>query len=312
MPLNNIPHDNNTLLFHVLNVGDGDSIIVEAPADDNGNRAILVIDCFKAAKTETYLADLGITDLDLVVATHPHRDHILGLKSVLQTYETHVTQFWDSGFRHNSTTWDSLFSYLNSRPEIRFMRPTAGLITNIGRLKVTVLAPSISLRNRYDSYGVNINNASIVLKLEFNDRAVILAGDAQWDSWARITEDFPHFMETQNPDQKIQVTEHFNHLECDIFKVAHHGSKHGTSLEYVEKLGRSSRFNIGPRHAVISHGTGYDFPHTITTRILEEAQTQSILTSRGSVIYTINNSIHCYQADDEKNDNVDTNTFQQV
>jgi len=192
------------------------------------------------------------------------------------------------------------------------MRPTSGLVTNIGRLKVTVLAPSINLRNRYDTFGVNINNASIVLKLEFNNKSVILTGDAQWDSWARITEDFPHFQKTDNPDHKIQIKNHFNPLECDILKVAHHGSKHGTSLEYIEKLGRSSRFDKGPRHAVISHGTRYDFPHTITTRIFKEAKTQSILTSKGSVIYTINNSIKCYQADDDKDDDVDTTSFKLV
>jgi len=84
MTLINIPHDDDTIFLHVLNVGDGDSIIVEAPADDNGNRAILVIDCFKANKSLNYMNKIGITHLDLVVATHPHRDHILGLENVLK------------------------------------------------------------------------------------------------------------------------------------------------------------------------------------------------------------------------------------
>jgi len=298
--LNAIRNNKKALLIHLLNVGNGDSIIVETPEDETGERATIIVDCHKGDKTKKYLEFLGTTHLDLVVATHPHRDHILGLPKVLRHFKGKIIQFWDSGFRHNTGDWDKLVDALNEQPKIRFVRPTAGLSTNIGGIQLTVLAPSISLRNRYDSYGVNINNASIVLKLDYQKKAVILAGDAQWDSWGKITEDFPHFFETTNPDQKIQ-TKRFNPLECDILKVAHHGSKHGTSLEAIEKLGRDFRMIKGPKTTIISHAEGgsHDHPDQITMDILQAVESQVITTVNGSIILSIDeDTILCYKNKD--------------
>ncbi len=308
--LNKIRENKKALLIHILNVGNGDSIIIETPEDNNGKRDTIIVDCHKGDKSINYLGFLGTSHLDLVVATHPHRDHILGLPKLLRHFKDEISQFWDSGFRHNTGDWDKVVDALNEQPKIRFVRPTAGLSTNIGAIQLTVLAPSISLRNRYDSYGVNINNASIVLKLDYHKKAVILAGDAQWDSWGKITEDFPHFFETTNPDQKIQ-TKRFNPLECDILKVAHHGSKHGTSLEAVEKLGRDFRMIKGPKTTIISHAEGgsHDHPDQITLDILNAVDSQVIRTVDGSIILSVDeDEILCYQ----NKDGMDTTDLPEV
>ncbi|MCG3227629.1 MAG: MBL fold metallo-hydrolase [Candidatus Heimdallarchaeota archaeon] len=303
MPINTIPHDAETMLVHVLNVGHGDAIIVELP-EVNNQRAYIVVDCYIASKTLDYLNLLGAQSLDLVVATHPHSDHIKGLKKILESYSLKVEQFWDSGFRHSTTTWLNLMDLIESRDDILFIRPTSGLILTINGVEITVLGPSVALRNRYDSYGVNINNASIVLKLEYNDKKVILTGDAQWDSWAKITEDFPHFKKTSNPDQKIKYTEAFNPLKCNVLKVSHHGSMHGTSLEYIERL--------SPNHAVISSGTRFDLPHEITTEILDEVEIKTTNTLQGTVVYTINRSIKCYQCNDASDQDPIPDNFQKM
>ncbi|MFW9991771.1 MAG: ComEC/Rec2 family competence protein [Candidatus Odinarchaeota archaeon] len=288
MPYNAILQDAETLIIHFLNVGHGDTVIIELP-EVEGKRPCIVVDCYLADKTIDYLKVLGVDSLRLVVATHPHDDHIKGLEKLMKEFP--VDQFWDSGFRHNTVTWLSLMNFIETSNKIKFTRPTAGLETFIAGVKITVLAPSISLRNRYDTYGVNINNASIVLKLEHKEGTVILTGDAQWDSWSKITEDFPHFEETANPDQKIKVSKGLNPLKCNILKISHHGSKRGTSFEYIERL--------RPNHAVISCGTRFSMPDEITESILREPKNIKIIETRnGSVVYTVKESVKIYQGDD--------------
>lgn len=271
----------DTLSVHILNVRDGDSIVVELP-EEGGARSHLVVDCYKGSKTIEYLRRLNADRLRLVVATHPHYDHIAGLRGVLRAFPNlnQVEQFWDSGFRHTSSTWYQLVDYLESRPEILFLRPTSGLSAMMAGVEITVLAPSVYLRNRYDSYGVNINNASIVLKLTYAERSAILSADAQWDSWAKMTEEFPHFEKTKNPLQHIQVERNFFPLKCRVLKVAHHGSKHGTALEAIERL--------KPRHAAISCGrpSRHEFPHELATDALEDLETRILTTADGSIVYT--------------------------
>ena len=230
-------------------------------------------------------------DIDLIVATHPHADHIQGIQKLLERYN--CKQFWDSGFRHNSDDWINLMNQIEKeqkRNDFSFIRPTAGMIAKIGGIQVTVIAPSIALRNRYDTYGVNLNNSSIVLKIEYNEKSILLAGDAQWDSWARVTEDFPHFEKTEDPDQKVKVSDTYNPLKCHMIKVSHHASKHGTSLEYIERL--------SPNFAAVSCGTLHNCPHQLTKDILKEKKVKTSFTTNGSIIYAIDKSVMCYQSKD--------------
>jgi beta-lactamase superfamily II metal-dependent hydrolase len=273
--------ESDTLSVHILNVGDGDAIIIELP-EVNGERGHIVVDSYLGWKTVNYLHALGANVLKLVVATHPHRDHILGLKKVLEDFPGPVEQFWDSGFRHNSSDWYGLIEHILSKmPDTIFIRPTSGLSTIINGVDITVLAPSINLRNRYDTYGININNSSIVLRLTYKDQTVILAADAQFESWAKMTEEFPHHEETKNPFQHIIVEEGYYPLDCHFLKVAHHGSKHGTALEAIEKL--------KPNVAAISCGapSRWDFPHDLSKDILAEVDTKIYTTGDGSIVFKI-------------------------
>ncbi len=266
----NITPDVESLLIFILDVGDGDSIIVQLPnPDSNGH---IIIDCKSSTPTKNWLRNIGAKRLALVVATHPHFDHIAGLGSVIKQYSGMIDQFWDSGFRHTSVTWDNMTEEVNKAGAL-FLRPTSGMYITYDDVKVTVLAPSIYLRNRYDSYGVNINNASIVLKLDYGGKSIILAGDAQWDSWGKMVEEFPRYVKTENPDQHVQIDKSHNPLRCNVLKVAHHGSKHGTALESIEVL--------NPKYAIISHAQNsqYGFPHHITSMSLDEIHTNVLSTA---------------------------------
>ncbi len=266
-----------SLCVHILNVGDGDSIILEFP-EVGGVRKYAVVDCYLAEKTIQYLEKLGADELEFVCATHPHLDHIAGVPDLLTAFKGKVRNFWDSGFRHTSLTHEQIIELIGEDDAIRFSRVTSGTERMCNGVKVIVLAPSIVLRNRYDTYGVNINNASIVLKLEYqaqnrkNPGVIVLGADAQFDSWSKIAEEFPRWEATANPDQKVKSDMADNPLNCQVLKVPHHGSKHGTILEFVE--------HMSPKYAVVScsQTSSYGFPHEISLLALREEVDQVTFT----------------------------------
>ncbi len=285
--------NDTTLSVAVLNVGDGDAVIVRFPFK-YGGKACAVVDCYNAEKTIEALKSLGAETIPFICATHPHSDHTLGMRKLIKwclSEGIKIDQFWDSGFRHVSKIHYDLIELLRENPTIQVIFPTSGYETVINRVKITVLSPSIMLKNRYDTFGTNINNASIVLKLEYppkdiaqyyqsadkvsdealaeeeklDQHSVILGADAQFDAWARITEEFPELQHTSNRGQMInpEVIEH-KPLRCKILKVPHHMSKHGISLEVIETL--------NPRYAIAScsNTSKHGFPHELTVMAVKD------------------------------------------
>ena len=287
----------DTLALIVLAVGDGDSNIVRFPPKYGAagrKRACAVVDCYNARKTIAALKALKPEVISFICATHPHYDHNKGLAEVIVwclNNKIPIEQFWDSGFRHVSKTHYNLIRLLEKNPDIKFMYPTSGFEAVVNQVRVQVLSPSIMLKNRYDTFGTNINNASIVIKLEYppkdtapfylskkdmsdeeldtdmkiDQHSVILAGDAQFDAWARVTQEFPALKETENRGQMIDTTvvKH-RPLRCRVLKVPHHMSKHGISLEVLETLKPS--YTIAPCGNRSKHG----FPHELTVMAIED------------------------------------------
>lgn len=300
------------LVFHCLNVGFGDNILIEFPVDKASKRSYGIVDCRNSEKTMKYLDKLmakrpGSSELKFVCATHPHLDHISGINDFLESEKYQVKEFWDSGFRHKSQTYIKILQSLLLQG-IELNRLSSGMERYFGKVQVTVLAPSIRLRNRYATYGVDMNNASIVLRFEHHAEdvmsvkskeytgsvsldaereagrsVVILAGDAEYDSWSYMTEEFPRLETTV--ENKPLVKKMVNYLACSVLKVAHHGSMHSAPLDVYEKM--------MPETAIVSteqeektkkicdlEVTRGLFPHSLAVTALEECGAQ-ILTTDG-------------------------------
>ncbi|MEE9542921.1 MAG: hypothetical protein V3V95_03975 [Thermodesulfobacteriota bacterium] len=295
--------NNNDLRIHIVHVGRGDFIIVELPDDTkNGRRPrfglvdagtihgsnALETKCLKylEALIEYRLEDKPSTAaqnpnakdyiFEFICLTHPHLDHLNMMRAVMEKYcgadvpiAMRPRQFWDCGFRFNTTSYLELLEYLTKRREIQFIRVSSGTEFHYDDAKIMVLAPSVNLRNRYDTYGVDINNASIVLHVSLGKGAAILSGDAHFDNWGTLCNEFPrkkHIyyppdatkeMKDRDPTEEIAFLSTVDQLKCKLLKVSHHGSKNGTSFEYLEKL--------DPVHYAIPCDEGEDnFPHPIT------------------------------------------------
>jgi beta-lactamase superfamily II metal-dependent hydrolase len=278
------------LVYFLLNVGDGDCQLLLLP-DDGAGRQLMVVDVEDFGKLDALIAELARTALlpqratgliALVVATHPHADHIAGMGRFLDTYASLVEEVWEPAYYVPGAGYRNMMEAIG-RHGLRHGQPTSGMTRWIGHAKVLVLSPGINLRNRYDSYGIDVNNSSIALKVEFPGRlmtirnddgsfirsrrqSLILGADAQTLSWSQVEIDFPQLgPDSSIVSQALSKAQGFEPLNADVFKVPHHASKHGLNLELVEK--------IAPSLSLVSSvggGGKYNFPHLTAMESLRE------------------------------------------
>ena len=304
--------NNNNLRIHVVNVGHGDSILIEFPDERrNGRRPRFGLvdaggeDRQVRTKTLEYLRSFleyrlerqpstnpDATDyvFEFICLTHPHSDHLYGMMPVLQGFcgdaipiAMRPKQFWDCGFRYNTVGYLETIEFLSQRNDIQFMRIASGTEFHYDEAEILTIAPSIDLRNRYDTYGVEVNDASIVLRVSLGRGVAILTGDAHFDSWGKVCEEFPrrrHLVYPRDTNGRrdmrdptrddIAFLNQENQLNCQLLKVAHHGSKRGTSYEYIEKLSPSHFAIPCDQNAEYQSTWRHKFPHPITRLIIGE------------------------------------------
>ena len=190
-------HDNN-LKIYFLNVGQGDSEYIKTPTG-----ADILIDGGPDNSVLTELGkvmDFGDREINLVILTHPHADHITGLIQVLQRYK--IDEIWESGVEYPSSIYDAWKSQIATQ-KIADDFVVVGDKKAFDDVSFKVLYPLSSLKN---SKMDNVNNASVITELNYKDFTSLFLGDA----------------EISAQDQILNSVKHSN-----ILKVAHHGSTNG-------------------------------------------------------------------------------------
>jgi hypothetical protein len=161
-----------------------------------------------------------------------------------------------------------------------------------------------------------MNNASIVLRLEHHSENVllaksmeyvgtssteaerkagrsvaILAGDAEYDSWSHVTQEFPRLERTR--EHKPLVKKMVNYLACSAIKVAHHGSMHSSPLDVYEKMSPELAVVSTEQEISTSHKGGREltrglFPHPSAVAALEESGARIVTTDGSYEKQTVN------------------------
>ncbi len=237
------------LKVYFLDVGQGDGEYIKLP-----NGQDILIDGGPDDKVLSELGevmDFGDKEINLVVLTHPHADHISGLVDVLNRYK--VDEIWESGVLHPSAVYDTFKNKIKEN-NINDKFVVNGEVKNFGRIKFTVLYPLTSLKNKKID---NVNNASVITRLDDNRISFLFMGDAEIDAQKQILSSI----------SKVTVV-----------KVAHHGSINGL-IEDFYKITR-------PAVAIIEVGKNntYGHPKSATLNLLKRYAIQIYRTDQNGTI----------------------------
>lgn len=214
------------LLVDFIDVGQGDAILLRSSAGIH----ILIDGGTEPAGRDIvvpYLQSLGIDHLDVVVATHPHADHIGGLIPVLETFS--IGEVWADGQLHTTRTYERFLTVVLAQ-EIPFYLARAGTSLVLGGFdEFTFLHPEEPLLS-------SLNNNSTVVRVVRSSTALLFTGDLE-----------------QEGEQSLLVGQ--AELKADILKVGHHGSSTSSTKPFLEA--------VQPGIAVISCGrdNSYGHPH---------------------------------------------------
>lgn len=186
------------MTVHFLDVGQGDSELIQF-----NNKNILVDGGVQdmGPWVESYLHNHGVSSLELVVATHPHEDHVGGLITILRDFP--VQQVLDSGQPDTSQTYESFLTLIDQKNipyKVGFRGQTIDLDPG---LKIEVLSPPAA------HFSDDLNQNSIVLKITYGKVSFLLMGDAGFEA-----------------ENSIMAAGY--DLESTILKVGHHGSSSDT------------------------------------------------------------------------------------
>lgn len=220
-----------------IDVGQGDAFLVVTE-----NKKTILID---GGGSETsnfdvgdnilvpYLLDKGIFKIDYIFISHAHADHIDGIYSVLKDLK--VGEIFIGAQLENDKKVEKLYS-LAKKNNIKIRKVEAGNFLQIDNIKINILHP------KKDYLDENINNLSLIMNFECNNRKILFTGDAEI-----------------NVEDKLM-----GDIKADILKVGHHGSKTSSSETFITK--------VSPKVSLISvaENNMYEHPNEKVLKRLQD------------------------------------------
>jgi competence protein ComEC len=232
----------NSLEVIFFDVGQGDAVFIETPYKHQ-----ILIDGGPDSKIlEKLTKEMPFWDrtIDLIILTHPEKDHLAGLLEVLERYK--VEQILWTGVIRDTAEYNK-WQELIKKEKAKITIAQAPQRIKAGRVSLNILYPFESLEGEKLEES---NDTSIIFRLIFGDDSFLFTGDVE-----------------KSVEKKI-LSECREEVDCllgsDVLKVSHHGSKTSTSEEFLKE--------VSPEVAIISCGrnNSYGHPHQETLDILEK------------------------------------------
>jgi competence protein ComEC len=220
----------SALTVYYIDVGQGDCELLES----DGEYFLIDAGGDKEHKTtvETFLTDLGVESLSYVIATHPHADHIQEMTAIVNTWD--IGTFLLPDVTTSTATFEKLVDALDDR-NVDVEAPEPGDTFSFGSCTVQVLGPVNPTED-------DLNASSLVVRVVCGETSFLFTGDCTAEEEADILS----WAETNAAA-----------LDCDVLKVAHHGSYTSSSEEFLSA--------VSPSSVVISCGVdnSYGHPHQV-------------------------------------------------
>lgn len=240
-------------------VGQGDSALIQTPEGYN-----ILVDGGPNNKVSEYLnRDLPVNDreLDLVILTHPQSDHMFGLINVVKNFR--VKKIITTNATNTTSEYKLWIDTVKNRDlNLNFAKAgdSVSLADNV-TLKFNWPADTIEKKGETD-----INTASVVLTVSYNNLDILMTGDAD-----------------------MQVQPYIDaSKEVEVLKVPHHGSKTSVKDDFLKK--------INPKVSVISVGKSnhYGHPNPLLLSQLEKIKTEVLRTDIRGTIKIVSDGVKWY------------------
>ena len=251
---------NSNFEVHFIDVGQADSALIECDGEtmmiDGGNVA-------DSNLVAAYLKKEDVTELNYVVCSHAHEDHVGGLSGALSV--TKADNIYAPKTEANTKAYKN-FKKKAEEQNVEIKHPNVGDEIQLGSSTVEFLGP-------VDENGKDLNSTSIVLKITYGNTSFLFTGDAE-------------------SDEEEEILNSGADLKSTVLKVGHHGSRTSTSYPFLRE--------VMPQYAVISveKGNSYGHPNEETLSKLSDAGVEVYRTDEsGDIVMTSDgNSINIVTA----------------
>lgn len=235
---------------HFIDVGQGDATLFTL--EDADEEAVILFDTgdWQGNEVVPYLEEQGITDIDLVIISHPDADHIGQLSKVLDHFA--VEEVWMSGNESTSNTYQTAMEKILSQ-DIGYHEPRTGEAYELGPIELEVLYP--------ENISGKVNEESVSIRLAYDQVSFILTGDAG-------VKEEKEMMDS-------------SHLGSTFLHLGHHGSKTSTDPDFLDA--------VQPQIAIYSAGedNSYGHPSPEVIDLLDEENIDWYGTDRdGTIVVT--------------------------
>ncbi len=249
----------SSLHITFFDVDQGESILIESPSGAN-----YLIDSGSASVTELYryrmesaLKYRGIRTIDFVIVTHPDTDHISAVISMLE--DTGAGHIKIKNLALPSMPENEHYQMLLQKAkeaEVNLIMLHRGVRLEDSELRFSCLHPDTDFQSS------EANAYSAVLQLDYQGFRALFTGDLGAE------------------EERLLIREGLL-SDCDLLKVAHHGSRFSTTAAFLEA--------VKPEFAVVSAGVhnSYGHPHPDVIKRLEESGAEIYVTAESGEIEAV-------------------------